>query len=226
MWEKHLASQLLWRVEPLFANGLFQYPSKRPAEYCAPTFSWAAVDSETGVTCGEITDQDLLICVNKVEVTPVTDKFGLVKDGSVTLTGCLRRVEIDELVINRSKRYGWRLRDANRRLPIPEWRTRHTNVYLDSPSDDSGIFGPDSDVYCLPAVWDGDEKSGRYLICILLQFAEQKGDRESAFKRIGLTKVACRSNDQKVILEPLEDQKSTPHCSWDEEAGGHKIRVI
>ena len=77
MWEKHLTSQLLWRVEPLFAKGLFQYPSKRPPEYRAPSFSWAAVDSETGVTYGEITDQGLLIRVKEIKVTPVTDEFGL-----------------------------------------------------------------------------------------------------------------------------------------------------
>ena len=62
---------------------------------------------------------------------------------------------------------------------------RYTNVYLDRPDDDSGIFGPDSAVYCLPAALDGE----RYLICMLLQSASQKGDEPTAFKRVGLTKM-------------------------------------
>ena len=225
MWEKHLASQLLWRVEPLFANGLFQYPSKRPPEYRAPTFSWASVDSETGITYGEITDQDLLIRVKKVEVTPETDEFGLVRDGYVLLIGSLKRIEIEELMINKSKRYGWRLRDANKSLCNSEG-SRYTNVYLDNPSNNSSILGSDSNVYCLPAAWDSTEGSGRYLICILLQFVEQNGDRPSAFKRIGLTKVARRREDQEAILEDSGAVRHMPHCYWDEEAGGHTIRII
>lgn len=84
-----------------------------------------------------------------------------------------------------------------------------------------------SEVYCLPAAWDGVEKSGRYLICILLQSIEQKGeDQPSTFKRIGLTKIANRRNVQKNIIESSRDIRSIPNCPWDEEAGGHTIRII
>ncbi|KAF2469748.1 HET-domain-containing protein, partial [Lindgomyces ingoldianus] len=53
MWEKYLASQLLWRVDPVFENGLFSYPSRRPGCYRAPSFSWAAVDAPQGIRCGQ-----------------------------------------------------------------------------------------------------------------------------------------------------------------------------
>lgn len=53
-WEKNLASQLIWRVEPSFADGKFSWLSTRPPNYRAPSFSWASVDSETGITYGEI----------------------------------------------------------------------------------------------------------------------------------------------------------------------------
>jgi hypothetical protein len=56
-------------------------------------------------------------------------------------------------------------------------------VYLDSPSHDSGILGPDSDIYCLPVGWAEDD---RILNCLLLQLVEQKGDQPSIFRRNGL----------------------------------------
>jgi len=52
MWEKYLASQLLWRVDPIYENGQLSNPSQRPTSYRAPSFSWAAVDAPQGIRCG------------------------------------------------------------------------------------------------------------------------------------------------------------------------------
>ena len=75
LWEQYLASQLLWRVNPVYAQSHEDDPtyedpreedevssgpvsnhlknkSKRPKRYRAPTFSWAAVDAPQGVELG------------------------------------------------------------------------------------------------------------------------------------------------------------------------------
>ena len=52
MWEKYLASQLLWRVDPIYENGRLSNPSQRPTSFRAPSFSWAAVDAPQGIRCG------------------------------------------------------------------------------------------------------------------------------------------------------------------------------
>jgi hypothetical protein len=52
MWEKYLASQLLWRVDPIYENGQLSNPSQRPTSYRAPSFSWVAVDAPQGIRCG------------------------------------------------------------------------------------------------------------------------------------------------------------------------------
>jgi hypothetical protein len=75
LWEQYLASQLLWKVNPVYAQSHEDDPtyedpreedevssgpvsshltnkSKRPKRYRAPTFSWAAVDAPQGVELG------------------------------------------------------------------------------------------------------------------------------------------------------------------------------
>lgn len=57
MWQRYLASQLLWHVPPVFDKGLFTYPSRRPTyepgDTRAPNFSWASVYATSGIKCGE-----------------------------------------------------------------------------------------------------------------------------------------------------------------------------
>jgi Heterokaryon incompatibility protein (HET) len=75
LWERYLASQLLWRVNPVYAqshevDNTYEDPreedekssgpvpchinnkSKRPKSYRSPSFSWAAIDAPQGVELG------------------------------------------------------------------------------------------------------------------------------------------------------------------------------
>jgi len=71
LWEKYLASQLLWRVEPLYVNKKFEYNSERSTIYRAPTFSWAAINASQGIRCGETKpEHELDITVEKIHVRP------------------------------------------------------------------------------------------------------------------------------------------------------------
>lgn len=79
MWNVHLISQMLWRVEPLYRGdsdvrvGTIEFLSRRPAMYRAPTFSWASVDAQfgNGITCGHVLDSDAIL----VEVPQQDDAF-------------------------------------------------------------------------------------------------------------------------------------------------------
>jgi hypothetical protein len=220
MWNKYLAGQLLWRVDPVFENGRFSYLSKRPKDQenvsshpydRAPTFSWAAIDAERGITYGEATEQGMLFQVEKVNVPAKTeDKFGLVKAGGyLVLRGVVKRVKMKVLEMYGNTRYGWTLDGREKET--------YSNVYLDSPSSDWNIFRETSQVYCVPARKD----PAKYLICLLMKLETRNGT--SKFTRVGITKVPPYDDDgQKAIMSvPSGDETMFPCCEWDAKAKEH-----
>lgn len=79
LWNVHLISQMLWRVEPIYRGdsdarvGTIEFLSRRPKLYRAPSFSWASVDAQfgNGITCGHVLDSDAVL----VEVPQDDDVF-------------------------------------------------------------------------------------------------------------------------------------------------------
>tara|TARA_R110002003_G_scaffold194_7_gene15243 strand:+ start:14960 stop:17071 length:2112 start_codon:yes stop_codon:yes gene_type:complete len=55
MWSQNLESQLLWQVNEVFQDGVFENPARRDTSR-APSFSWASIDSPYGITYGDVTD--------------------------------------------------------------------------------------------------------------------------------------------------------------------------
>ena len=99
LWSENLESQLLWRVDPVFERGKFSFPSLRPQHYRAPSFSWAAVDAERGITYGDFTKKNLYITIEKYEILQDkgADKFGLVKNGCfIELSGVLKKIILEK----------------------------------------------------------------------------------------------------------------------------------
>jgi hypothetical protein len=213
LWREYIASQLLWRVEPVFESGLFSYPSKRSKDYRAPSFSWAAIDAPQGVTYGEITEEGLLINVGKDNVVPppgTHDKFGLVQSAYLEVTGILKKIEMKKTVKKENNpRYEWNLETKASKL-TEDW---YSNVFLDSPDSDIDVFGPQGDVYCLPARID----SKKYLVCLLLQLDKKDNAWTKNYRRIGITKIppyASEKTGQKRLLGMSGDQNNVPFPSW------------
>jgi hypothetical protein len=198
MWQnKYFASQLLWRVETQYKNGEFLYPSKRPKEYRAPSFSWAAIDAPQGIRCGETQDDGkLLIEVTTVDVQPKPEpnsKFGLVKEGGFIKVRCQKL----PIKIERKPRrtadgyredvYIWTLTGERE----GEDEKMHPNVYLDSPDDDfERIRGWRGSMWLVPAY----KNSSGDLVGLLLQLVEVERKKESSyhsnhFRRVGLTVI-------------------------------------
>jgi hypothetical protein len=223
LWRKHLESQLLWRVEPVFreVDGSFETLSTRPPRYRAPSFSWASIDSEkeNGIVYGEVTDQDIFIRIQHVQIDLESQesKYGLVIGGHIILWGKLRRAKL----FKKDKgRFSWRL-VGREELDSEE----HTNVYLDCPDEDD-VFETD-DVYCLPAAMgERDQtKESKYLICLLLQLVHGE---KATFRRIGLTKLSPWADKlaRHQLLDSFESDVDIPHDDYDAETGTHGFYLI
>lgn len=233
LWRTHLASQLLWKVEPVFqeVDSTFEHRTTAPTEYRAPSFSWAAVDAEkgNGITYAEITDQDLFIEVEDVKITPKlpTNEYGLILSGQISVRGKLRKA----ILSHKPKgRFGWTLADREE-LGHEE----HNNVYLDCLArDGERIFGPDAGVCILPAAL-GERtatKESKYIICLLLQLVKEDtcDGPITMYKRIGLTKLSPWADNSAVqslrILEAFDSDVTIPNQGYDWETGTHRILII
>ncbi|KAG8168735.1 hypothetical protein KVR01_001484 [Diaporthe batatas] len=196
LWSVHLASQLLWHVEPVFkgdsdsSSETFKYLSKRPKNYRAPSFSWASVDAQFsgGITCGHVQNSDdILVEIpqNQDENWPKRDtkewtqslwashetanNFGVVKSGHIRLWAWVHHVKL----LRKGAHYSWSLFANNTTSASPGKRRKNNtesfNVYLDCPNDDdkdNKLINSD-DIYCLPMAY-GSLTSSTDLICLLL----------------------------------------------------------
>jgi hypothetical protein len=243
LWKTYLASQLLWKVEPVFreTDGHFEHPSTAPNEYRAPSFSWASIDTDKGhgIAYGEVTDRDLLISVDQYYILAAnrSNEYGMISERTdfgtvgtyIIIQGKLRKAQIFKKPLGR---YGWRLLERDSLN-----KEEHTNVYLDCPSrDEPDILGPDAGVYVVPAARGERTASNesKYLICLLLQ--EVKGKKIDGiegggmYRRIGLTKLSPWADhmalQQNKILEVFSSDIDLPHQGFDAETGMHRILIV
>ncbi|KAJ4421747.1 hypothetical protein N0V82_003591 [Gnomoniopsis sp. IMI 355080] len=208
LWEKYLASQLLWKVEPVFVSHAlgFKHPSRRPRDddgqllYRAPSFSWASVDAQygNGVTYGEITDQDLFIEVHAGKDAVLLDYktpenliperkgvYGEVKSGHVMIWGKLLKIELRK---GDKGRFYWHLlgqSETSRPEKIDELKKEeHRNVYLDCPVDDGDQILDKDNVYCVPAALGSrtEAEDSKYIVCLLLQHVAEDDERLPSLK--------------------------------------------
>ncbi|KAL5120569.1 hypothetical protein ACEQ8H_001588 [Pleosporales sp. CAS-2024a] len=238
LWNTHMASQLLWRVEPLFEpmHGTFSNPATAPEKYRAPSFSWAAIDAvDHGIVYADITDHGLLITIEQVHINPIdkNNPYGLIHSeqshqAKIILRGKLRSAR---LFYTGKGRYAWRL-TGHGELD----NEAHTNVYLDCPKRDHDcIDQPNARVYVMPArrlYDDGVFSAAAHLVCLLLRYEPHR----KAFSRIGLTKLTpyidhkaleTKSQDTEcMILKSCPSHVDLPHQGWDSHTGHHRICVI
>jgi hypothetical protein len=205
MWEKYLASQLLWRVDPVYENGHFKHPSQRPnskKDYQAPSFSWASIKAPQGIKCGETRrEEELFFTVQKIHTTPLPGnttplpgrQFGGVKeDCYIELLCCLNRIEISK-VVSPAGQYS-----ASLELNDDFVELVH-NLYLDTPEDDFyGLVGRVGNTFCVPAY----EDANNFLICLILQLVKGGTTRDiSVYRRVGLIGVPWKdSHDLAWVL--------------------------
>jgi hypothetical protein len=208
LWEKYLASQLLWYVEPKYQDEQFKYPQRRSDCWRAPSFSWAALDAPQGIKCAEtVREENLEISVEEIHVKPMPPgfKFGAIEsDCYIKLNCTLIEVQIGktlgpavEAIVDdgeeQTVRYNWKLPKINK-LPII------SNLYLDSPRDDFERIDKGGNIFCIRA----HRRPTGQLICLLVQKCEGVQDQ---YRRIGLADVPEFWKDLKVISDARAPKK-------------------
>lgn len=233
LWRTHLASQLLWYVDPVYhpVDRSFSHQATVPNEARAPSFSWSAIDvTGHGITYAKTTDRGLLVRIEDATVNTLGNhEFGVVLDAHIILWGKLRKARLISLPNNR---FAWHL--LNRRGLDDEL---HKNVYLDCPLRDADcIDNTTAAAYVLPVAREvsyAGTSRNEYLLCLILR----PGDKRGVFKRIGVTKLSPLADRKAMssleingkagykILEAYSDDAMLPHVGYDRETGMHRIRL-
>ena len=94
LWEQSLAHDLTWyRVRPYKPAGL---PTKAWDKYRAPTWSWAYGEGLVRWFKHSLRDEDdedkSMLDIIRVDIAPVSDPFGALREGRVRLAGCMVRM--------------------------------------------------------------------------------------------------------------------------------------
>jgi hypothetical protein len=222
MWAKprHLESQLLWQVEPVYKHGVPENRSKRyPMR--APSFSWASLDTPQGITYADTTDYGkdraaqlfFEIRSHDIVLADKRNEFGMMEQGRGRIwleARYLRRIEIHKNLPSKDPfSYSWRLYS-------PENVSRNDRQTLDVPSVD--FDSPESDLdtvskqelYCMPAAFGPRtvKFSDRALICFLLELQTEKELGSRSFRRFGLTRLSNfrHSGSQEAILKEAANE--------------------
>jgi hypothetical protein len=200
MWSNNIESQLLWQVNELFRDGVFENPARRDATR-APSFSWASIDTPHGITYPDVTDygparvhkprtraqdqnEELMLEVlnHHVKLSDKDNEFGMVEQGRLLIRPrYLRAIKLRRLHPPLRVPYSWSLESSESPPEVLEATSRsarhleHANLYLDAPESDVDIFLDDAQLYCMPVAY-GERtvrKSFRYLYCLLLKYERQ-----------------------------------------------------
>ncbi len=99
LWRQELLVGLMWSLDPLSAESKTRNPPTRPAEYRAPSWSWASINGEvclqpSAYTWGRMYDSYERARIIHVEVSLLTSSnpFGQVKAGHLILSGRLYHI--------------------------------------------------------------------------------------------------------------------------------------
>lgn len=216
MWEKYLASQLLWYVKPKYEDERFKYPQQRPDPkdpecWRAPTFSWAAVDAPQGICCAEtVREDDLQLSVQKIHVRPALNedfKFGAIaSDCYIDIRCSLIRIDIEKTLgppnevilddgVEKTVRYNWKVSEQDGK-PIV------SNLYLDSPHDDFEMIQREQNTFCIPA----RKKESGQLICLLVQLIEEGSPAK--YRRFGVADVPAFWSEKTFLSTAPADERT------------------
>jgi hypothetical protein len=169
MWRNNLESQLLWQVNELFRDGVFENPARRDAAR-SPSFSWASIDTPHGITYPDVTDygaarvnkmrtrdqdqaeesnpeEELLLTIldHSITQSDPENPFGMVEQGRLQLKPrYLRPIELRKLYPPLRVPYSWRLK-VDESTPDP---SKSTAPPARSRDDHTNLYldAPESDV--------------------------------------------------------------------------------
>jgi hypothetical protein len=119
LWRAYMPTELLWYVDKGTA-------SRRYEAYHAPSFSWASI--EGAVVPGEWQPDNILTEVIDSDVmTELSNPFGSVKSGSVTLRGTVKQAWLSKNLLNTPENFV--PRNPRSRLPVGTGRRDRGTTY-------------------------------------------------------------------------------------------------
>lgn len=259
LWDvdEYIVSQLLWHVEPVCrgdtesGGSTLEYPSKRPKEYRAPSFSWASIDAQygNGIICGDVLDPDgILVDIPRTDAGTKSrtninvweesvlvqwkteNQFGLVTGGHLRLKAYLYPAKLQ---LERTH-YHWSLGVGNGASDEAS-KEKHYNVCLDCPSEDdqhARLTKPESgEIYCMPVALRMSSKSTDFL-CLLLECVPENPQintwpenyRKLTFRRIGLSKLSLTFDH--LTFRHIAEKIAQHRESGNEEHGKQTVYII
>lgn len=210
MWKFCLESQLLWWVQ--HRRQANDKPSVRPAEYRAPTFSWASVDG--CVSHGDFTDKGILIEVVDVQIDYVTDDVtGPVKGGVLHLRGTLKKLKLERAmdtttwitIVN-----GVEVRSGNSRPAI----------ILDVDQADFEEQNQRERLHFIPIRAPVDRY--QFFMGLIL---ESVGEESATFRRLGVLMTSSQ-NLMQALLDSHDNEEYLPCKEYDEQSHRHTVHLI
>lgn len=229
MWRSHLEGELLWYVEQAGLPG----KTSRPAQYRAPSWSWASIDGP--VLPGPSDIEDSLITVEEVHLEYLTgDVFGAVTRGWLRLRGPLRRLQLVRKSLDPGRGREWDIAVEGVKATAPEISLGTTCVYPTTPELRLDVFqegfeeeNANDMLFALLAqstVFPPGEvmvEGDRRLIILLLKLT----DRERAiYERIGFAKVGNLAAEAMLEMQRPADAPVLPCLEYRD--GMHSIYII
>jgi hypothetical protein len=127
LWKDDLIDQLLWFVSR-------PEDSKRPSEYRAPSWSWAAVDGNIRVEASKVRPNIFAEIVHVKTSVLYENSTGHVEEGSLRIVGLLKTMWLPPT-----------LRDDGSFKTSVNGQSIHMSIHLDAPSSDAI-----ENLHCLP----------------------------------------------------------------------------
>lgn len=213
LWKENLSTELRWET-----RGQSWEIKPRPAEYRAPSWSWASVDGPVvfhdGVT-PEVSERDLQVLDARIDLKDQSAPFGEVVYGSLTVRGWVKQKKVVDggnSLVNPDWESDAHRSEDKRELPWPVFGP----VLIQA--DSIGDFVDGTSVYCLEVTRYDDKtvQMGPYGLVLVRE--------ENVFRRIGIFKFDLRVYSS--ILPIYEDLHHAEQSTWMDGAELVEITII
>ncbi|KAF2261874.1 HET-domain-containing protein [Lojkania enalia] len=229
LWRDSLEFHLLWTVATTdFSNLRDIGDITRPAEYRAPSWSWASLDGP--ISLQSDLKGDLLATVEQVSINYVTeDKYGAIRSAELHLKGVLKLIQIMEPYFPQSSSIGltWRMHiwtGASNEEP-----DLHVRFKLDVMQSDFREENLNCSLFIMPiAKQSSMTTSGRTVIirCLMLQVHDRV---EGIYRRIGVASLNVNENNQAKLEDVLQQTDRETKIGFpcvEQRDGKYSIKII
>ena len=178
LWETFLMQGLTWyKVDRAESVTNATEPDNM---YPAPTWSWASVENEVSLDCSTKLNLDICMAhVVEIDIRPVSDTFGALREGRLRLGVHMIRFAID----HPSPGTGLTKNDARVFEYPPGPGNDDMHIFLDHPPAMSRGARPQSEVFYFIKIWEAPDKWGHPMIALCLEPTRRYNGQ---YRRVGI----------------------------------------